>query len=196
MRLKITKQEILLLISGGVVLSFTGCSTQKQEEIAGSGKSIVNTLELDGVDYFQARLSEVESLVNQGFIDDAKRVAKDTFVTGVDFFFYDGEIAGVTIDEISDTSKAVIMDGFSKIDEVISSYDTNWKEELGDKYQVASEFMQGIYVSSLDKIKEYLGEENYQALGEIKDQILGDIVDIKDKAKEKAKSWYEEFRSE
>lgn len=196
MRLKITKQGILLLISGGVVLSFTGCSTQKQEEIAGSGKSIVNTLELDGVDYFQARLSEVESLVNQGFIDDAKRVAKDTFVTGVDFFFYDGEIAGVTIDEISDTSKAVIMDGFSKIDEVISSYDTNWKEELGDEYQVASEFMQGIYVSSLDKIKEYLGEENYQALGEIKDQILGDIVDIKDKAKEKAKSWYEEFRSE
>ena len=195
MRLKITKQGILLLISGGVVLSFTGCSTQKQEEIAGSGKSIVNTLELDGVDYFQARLSEVESLVNQGFIDDAKRVAKDTFVTGVDFFFYDGEIAGVTIDEISDTSKAVIMDGFSKIDEVISSYDTNWKEELGDEYQVASEFMQGIYVSSLDKIKEYLGEENYQALGEIKDQILGDIVDIKDKAKEKAKSWYEEFRS-
>ena len=56
-----------------------------------------------------------------------------------------------------------------KIDEVISSYDTNWKEELGDKYQVASEFMQGIYVSSLDKIKEYLGEDFSLAKEKISD---------------------------
>lgn len=195
MKLKITKKGLLLLISGGVVLSFTGCSVSDKKRPI-SGGAVTKSLCFDEVTCFQFKANEVESLKNQGLLEEAKKVAKDTFITGVDFFFYDGEVCNVTLDSVEDASKNAIMACFTRIDTVISSYDADWKEELGDKYQVASEYLQSIYVSSLDKIKEYLGDDNYQALGEVKDQIIDDIVDTKDKVKEKAKSWYEEFRSE
>ena len=87
------------------------------------------------------------------------------------------------------------MDNLESLGEMVDSVIPGWREELSEKYQVASDFVSSVYLSGLERIREYLGDENYEALGEIKDQILGDITDTYDGAKERVKSWYEEFRS-
>ena len=47
----------------------------------------------------------------------------------------------------------------------------------------------------LDSIREYLGDENYEALGEVKDQVAGDVKEKVQDGKEYLKNWYENFRS-
>ena len=134
-------------------------------------------------------------MIDENQLDAVKDKAKDIFVTGVDFIFYDGEISGVTFNELTDQGKEVTMDNLESLGEMVDSVIPGWREELSEKYQVASDFVSSVYLSGLERIREYLGDENYEALGEIKDQILGDITDTYDGAKERVKSWYEEFRS-
>ena len=192
------------MLSGGLALSLSACqgrentvqdtsSTSLEWEEGSSSKD--NMVEEESFDYFSSDLLEIEELIDEHQLDAVKDKAKDIFVTGVDFIFYDGEISGVTFNELTDQGKEVTMDNLESLGEMVDSVIPGWREELSEKYQVASDFVSSVYLSGLERIREYLGDENYEALGEIKDQILGDITDTYDGAKERVKSWYEEFRS-
>ena len=88
------------------------------------------------------------------------------------------------------------MNNLDALGEMVDQVIPGWREELSDKYRIASDFVGDVYLSGLDKIREYLGDENYEALGDINNQIFGDFHDAYDGAKEHVKSWYEKFRSE
>ena len=205
----------VLLLSGGIVLSFSGCNNHSidsdtsvysneednsvdnfsdDNQVVDNSGALDNTEE-SSFDYFSSDLLEIEELIDEHQLDAVKDKAKDIFVTGVDFIFYDGEISGVTFNELTDQGKEVTIDNLESLGEMVDSVIPGWREELSEKYQVASDFVSSVYLSGLERIREYLGDENYEALGEIKDQILGDITDTYDGAKERVKSWYEEFRS-
>lgn len=146
-------------------------------------------------DYFSSDLSNIEDLIQQERIEAAKAKIKDVFITGVDFIFYDEAIGDVYFDDLTAEGKAITMNSIDTIGNLGEEFFPNWRESLSEKYQVASEFVSDAYLGVLDKIKNYLGEENYKAIGEIKDQVLGDLKDTKDNVKQRVKSWYQEFKS-
>lgn len=104
-----------------------------------------------------------------------KETSKEYVVTGIDFLFYDGQIKGVTFSELTDTGKEKIMNSFASLIDVIDNYYPGLIEDLSEKYQTASLFINEKYLDTLDSIKEYLGEENYNSLTEIQNQVTEDI---------------------
>ena len=203
----------VLLLSGGVVLSCSGCgqssnnldmpsaSLNQESEDSRVDDSLDSydtgqeSLEDNSFDYFSSDLSSIEEFIQQERIEEAKSKIKDVFITGVDFIFYDEPIKGVYFDDLTAEGKEITMNSIDTIGNLGEEFFPNWRESLSEKYQVASEFVSDAYLGVLDKIKNYLGEENYKAIGEIKDQVLGDLKDTKDNVKQRVKSWYQEFKS-
>lgn len=212
MKFRINPSFLTILVSTGLVFSLSSCSGEKRkvaetsyfsQESLNEFQNLNNdsdsstdvVMEDESFDYFSSDLSEVEKLIDENHLDAVKSKAKEIFVTGVDFIFYDGEISGVMFDELTDQGKKITMDNLKSLGEMVDTAVPGWREELSEKYQVASEFVNGVYLLVLDQIRDYLGDKNYEALGEIKDQVLGDFYDTYDSAKEHVKSWYEEVRS-
>lgn len=203
----------VLLLSGGVVLSCSGCgqssnsldipstSLEQESEDSRVDDSLDSydtgqeSLEDNSFDYFSSDLSSIEEFIQQERIEEAKSKIKDVFITGVDFIFYDEPIDDVYFDDLTAEGKEITMNSIDTIGDLGDEFIPNWREGLSEKYQVASEFVSDIYLSVLDKIKNYLGEENYHALGDIKDQVGDDFREGKDNVKERVKSWYQKFKS-
>ena len=162
---------------------------------SGSDEIDSESREDNSFDYFSSDLSNIEDLIQQEKIEEAKTKIKDVFITGVDFIFYDEPIKGVYFDDLTAEGKEITMNSIDTIGDLGDEFVPNWREDLSEKYQVASDFVSDIYLSVLDKIKNYLGEENYHALGDIKDQVRDDFREGKDNVKERVKSWYQKFKS-
>lgn len=218
-KIKINKKILAILLGTEMIFSLGACSSRDQattsisevpvteentEEDVSLGSDIdINSdieadisLEEEGFDYFSSDLVKVQGMVEENKIDEVKKNTKEVFVTGVDFIFYDREISGVNFDELTDEGKEITMNNLDALGDMVDQVIPGWREELSDKYRIASDFVGDVYLSGLDKIREYLGDENYEALGDIKNQIFGDFHDAYDGAKEHVKSWYEKFRSE
>lgn len=203
----------VLLLSGGIVLSCSGCgqssnnldmpstSLNQESEDSRVDDSLDSydtgqeSLEDNSFDYFSSDLSSIEEFIQQERIEEAKSKIKDVFITGVDFIFYDEPIDDVYFDDLTAEGKEITMNSIDTIGDLGDEFVPNWREGLSEKYQVASDFVSDIYLSVLDKIKNYLGEENYHALGDIKDQVGDDFREGKDNVKERVKSWYQKFKS-
>ena len=127
-------------------------------------------------------------------IDKIASKGKEYFITLVDFIFYDGEIKGIKYSELKEASKEELYREFCEMDEIIMILAPNYKENISEKYEAVKDFTSDVYYKSLDKIKEYIGEERYDKIGEIKDKAKDKLSETKDKAKEKIKDWYEDFR--
>lgn len=217
-KIKMNKKLLAILLSTGIVFSLSACNSNEKEAISNNSEGTVTeenieedvtqdsygevasdtgniSSEEEKFDYFSSGLTEVETMIEGNKLDEVKNKAKEVFVTGVDFIFYDGEISGVTFDELTEEGKEITVNNLDALGDLVDQVIPGWREELSDKYRVASDFVGDIYLSTLDKIREYLGDENYEALGNIKDRIFGDVYDAYGGAKEHVKSWYEEFRS-
>lgn len=145
-------------------------------------------------DYFEGAKNEIENLLLEERLSELLQKGKSIFVSGVDFLFYDKEIGGVTFDQLSENGKRRTIENLESIDRMICEYYPDYKEDFSRNYAIASNYVHEEYLEVLGKIREYLGDENYEAVGEIKDQIKGDLSEQKDKALSKIKSWYEDFR--
>lgn len=217
-KIKMNKKLLAILLSTGIVFSLSACSNNEkevtstskvtvteentEEEVIQDSHDEITSLEEEKFDYFSSDLAEVEGMLEENKLDQVKNKTKEVFITGVDFIFYDREIYGITFDKLTEEGKEITMNNLDALGDMVDQAIPGWRDELSDKYRVASDFVGDIYLSTLDKIREYLGDENYEALGNIKDKILGDVHntyddvhDTYDDAKEHVKSWYEEFRS-
>ena len=196
-KLKIYQSLKVIFASAGVILSISACSGEESASIITDSaiESESSSENMESFDYFSSDLSEIESLINEEKVDAAKEKVKDVFVTGVDFIFYDQPIGEVYFDDLTAAGKEMTMDALDTISGSIDQVVPNWKSELSEKYQIASSFVGEEYLSFLDSIRKYLGDENYEALGEVKDQVAGDVKEKAQDGKEYLKNWYENFRS-
>ena len=152
---------------------------------------------------------EIDSLLNSEKIEDVKETAKGTFVTIVDFIFYDSEINGVTFDELTDSGKQKVLEIANKIDTKIENKFPNYKETISDKtkkaFNKASELIKKGANNLNDFSKEKLGEDNYNAIIDAKDEfidytkqaieIIGDVgSNAFESGKEYIKNWYENLK--
>jgi len=139
----------------------------------------------------------------------AKEKVKGVFISLVDFVFYNGEIKGITFDELTDKGKEKVLQLVNSLDTKIEKKFPGYKEDISSKaksaFTKASEVIREGASSFSEFSKEKLGEENYNSILESKDELVtytksaASIIkesggNLWSSAKEKIKSWYEKFR--
>lgn len=213
-KIKINRKVLAILLSMGIVVSISGCRSNREKDTSSSAISVSEGVIVDSntnanddtssvetflpkktFDYFSSDLEEVEGMIQMKELEQVKCKAKEVFITGVDFIFYGGSIKGVTFSELTEEGKKITMDNLESLGEMVDQVIPGWREELSDKYSVASEFVDDMYLSALDKIRGYLGDKNYAALDNIKTQLFSNAHQTYDNVKGHVKSWYEKFRS-
>ena len=140
------------------------------------------------------------------FIDSAKGI----FISLVDFIFYDGEINGITFDELTASGKEKVLNLANKIDTAIEEKVPGYKETISDKATAAftkvSELIKKGANNINDFAKEKLGEEYYNDIIAAKDELvyytknainfIGDIGgSLFNSAKDKLNNWYQNFKN-
>lgn len=143
---------------------------------------------------------------DSSFADSAKGV----FVSIVDFLFYDGEINGVTFDELTVSGKQKVLEIASKVDSAIETKIPGYKETISDTaskaFNKASEIIKSGANNLNNFAREKLGEENYQSIIDAKDELvyytknaisfLGDVGGkVFNSVKDKLDSWYQDFKN-
>lgn len=153
---------------------------------------------------------DVDNLLQEEKTETVKDKLKGTFITIVDFIFYDAEIKGIRFDDLTEGAKQNILETANTIDNKIEKSFPGYKETISDKtksaYNKASEVIKKGANSVKDFSKEKLGEENYNAIIDAKDElvyyiknafdIVGNVTsNLWEQGKSKIKSWYEKFRN-
>ena len=208
--LKIKKALIPIITS--LVLVTTGCSNKTNEVIedntitettennTSNTNEVENNEATETFDNFASEKKEISDLINSENFEEAKEKGKEYFINGVDFIFYDKEYKGITFDELKEEAKEETLNNLNIIDGWIMQIDPDYKESLQEKYKVVKDFVNEKYLYILDKIKEYLGEENYNAITDIKNKIKNDLSDfgtnLGDNIQNKADEWYQEFKND
>ena len=175
-------------------------STSEVTEYSSNDEVVINSLE--------SSLTKINngSTSDSSFSDSAKGV----FVSIVDFLFYDGEINGVTFDELTDSGKQKVLEIASKVDNAIESKIPGYKETISDTaskaFNKASEVIRSGANNLNNFAREKLGEENYQSIIDAKDELvyytknainfLGDVGGkVFNSVKDKLDSWYQDFKN-
>lgn len=156
---------------------------------------VEETSEQKVLTYFENAKKEVVQYIESEEFEQLKEKGKYYVTTGIDFIFFDQPIKGVYFDDLTEELKKDILREVKSLDEAIMAYYPDYKKDISSKYQIASEFISEKYLKMMDAIKEYLGEENYNAVGEIKDQIKEDISEKTDEGIDYIKDLYNDWKN-
>lgn len=147
-----------------------------------------------------------ESTQDENFKDKAS----STFISIVDFLFYDGTIKGISFDELTEKGKEKVLEIASKIDVKLEEKCPGYKEKISNNtskaYQKASEIIKKGAKNINDFAKSALGDENYQAIIDAKDELVkyskeslnyvtGAGSKVFNNTKEKLNEWYQNFKN-
>ncbi len=147
-----------------------------------------------------------ESTQDENFKDKAS----STFISIVDFLFYDGTIKRISFDELTEKGKEKVLEISSKIDVKLEEKCPGYKEKISNStskaYQKASEIIKKGAKNINDFAKNALGDENYQAIIDAKDELVkyskeslnyvtGAGSKVFNNTKEKLNEWYQNFKN-
>lgn len=147
-----------------------------------------------------------ESTQDENFKDKAS----STFISIVDFLFYDGTIKGISFDELTEKGKEKVLEISSKIDVKLEEKCPGYKEKISNStskaYQKASKIIKKGAKNINDFAKNALGDENYQAIIDAKDELVkyskeslnyvtGAGSKVFNNTKEKLNEWYQNFKN-
>lgn len=147
-----------------------------------------------------------ESTQDENFKDKAS----STFISIVDFLFYDGTIKGISFDELTEKGKEKVLEISSKIDVKLEEKCPGYKEKISNStskaYQKASKIIKKGAKNINDFAKSALGDENYQAIIDAKDElakyskealnfVTGTGSKVFNSTKEKLNEWYQNFKN-
>lgn len=110
-------------------------------------------------------------------VDKAKKEAKEKSIELIDFIFYGEEMNGMTFDELKDDQKEKVYNELQKLNNTISKYDPDYLDNLGERYQRLKGFGSLTLNKAKEKIKKTVGEDYYNAAGEVKDDIKDSVKD-------------------
>lgn len=179
-----SKENENLSVSSSSQINSTSTISSTPSSTASSNLEQENqeeTLDTEEFDYFDQAKKEIKELIESEQVEQAKEKGKEYFITGVDFIFYDKEINGVTFDDLTEEGKKVTLENLETIDGWIMEIAPDYKDKISEKYQVVKDFVSTTYYDVLESIKESLGEENYSAIQEKKNEIKDSITSTKDR---------------
>lgn len=143
--------------------------------------------------------------------ENFKDKASSTFISIVDFLFYDGTIKGISFDELTEKGKEKVLEISSKIDVKLEEKCPGYKEKISNStskaYQKASEIIKKGAKNINDFAKSTLGDENYQAIIDAKDElakyskealnfVTGAGSKVFNETKDKLNEWYQNFKNQ
>lgn len=143
--------------------------------------------------------------------ENFKDKASSTFISIVDFLFYDGTIKDVTFDELTEKGKEKVLEIASKIDVKLEEKCPGYKETISNStskaYQKASEIIKNGAKNINDFAKNALGDENYQTIIDAKDElakyskdalnfVTGAGSKVFNETKDKLNEWYQNFKNQ
>ncbi len=155
--------------------------------------------------------TSTDKLLTEGNDKSVLDKAKGVFITLVDFCFYDGEIKGVTFNELTEAGKEKVLKIVNSIDQKIENKFPGYKEKISTKTKSAFNKASELIKKGANNVKDFaqdkLGEENYNSIIEEKDELVKytknawNIVknvssNLWSKTTSKLKDWYEKFREE
>lgn len=146
--------------------------------------------------YFEDAKTTMRTIAESEDWEKLKTTGKNYVVTGIDFIFYDQPINGVYFSELSASAKRNVMVALINIDSAIMEYYPNYKEEISAKYSVAAQYLNTKYLYTLDQIKEYLGETDFNKIQEGINNTKDNISDGYQKGSQFIKDKYESWRNE
>ena len=211
---EIKKEESSSSTTSSVKEDASSKTDSKKNTTSTSKETTSNQIEYSAKDKeaitaFNSLKENVDQVLNSESVTSAKDKAKGAFITVVDFLFYDSEINGVTFDELTDAGKQQVLKIANSIDTKIESKFPGYKETIYEKtkkaFNKASELIKKGANNVKDFAKDKLGEENYDAIVDAKDDIvyytkkavdiIGDVgSELFDKGKEYIKNWYENLK--
>ena len=142
--------------------------------------------------------------------ENFKDKASSTFISIVDFLFYDGTIKGISFDELTEKGKEKVLEISSKIDVKLEEKCPGYKEKISNStskaYQKASKIIKKGAKNINDFAKSALGDENYQAIIDAKDELVkyskeslnyvtGAGSKVFNDTKDKLNEWYQNFKN-
>lgn len=155
---------------------------------------------------------EVEAIQEKEIITSSeKNVIKEKFIILTDFLFYNGEINGITFDELTTEAKIQVINMYEEIDLIIEIKIPGYKEKIGKTYQNIKEDLKVLKNKIKDKYIDEIGEENYkeqqQLLEEsidnleesIKptiDEITEQTIEAYEKTKQELDNWYQNWKED
>lgn len=136
--------------------------------------------------------------------------AKATFITIVDFLFYDGTIKEITFNELTDDGKQKVLEIANKIDIKLEEVSPGYKDKISsttsNAYNKASEIIKSGASSLNNFAKEKLGDENYNSIIDAKNELVKyskNALNLVGSAgsklfsstKDKLNDWYQNFKN-
>ena len=147
---------------------------------------------------FDDKISSYEEIITdkdkrKETVDNAKKEAKEKSIELIDFVFYGKEMNGITFDELKDDQKEKVYQELQKLNNTISKYDPDYLDNLGERYQRLKGFGSLTLNKAKEKIKKTVGEDYYNAAGEVKDDIKDSVKDtgkvLKNIISDKYQNW-------
>ncbi len=197
---------IMVLVSTIII---TGC-TKPTSEVKVTDKyeyNLIEEKEISSDEEFVTYINNVEQEVTtitekEEVTAQDQKVLENTFITLTDFIFYDGEINGVTFDELTDAAKEKVLDIYDKIDTKIESVFPNYKEDIASTSKDVYANLKKEITELKDKIKDkYIdeyGQEKYdnleQSYNESKETLKDVSTEFYEKTKNKAENWYKNYK--
>ena len=106
---------------------------------------------------------------------ESKSRAKGFVVNTIDFIFFNSSINGITFNDLKDEFKQEIYDYLKNMDRVVMSFDPDYKESLGEKYNAIKDFAKEKLDTAKSIVINHLGEERYNAIISKKNEIMDNI---------------------
>ena len=141
---------------------------------------------------------------------DFSEKAKATFISIVDFLFYDGTINGVTFNELTTVGKEKVLELANKIDTKLEEKSPGYKDKISSgtnkAFNKASEVIKKGAKNINDFAKEALGNDNYNSIIDAKDELVkysknafsfvgGVGSKLYSNTKDKLNEWYQNFKN-
>lgn len=128
------------------------------------------------ISVFATIKNDIVLFLNSEEVEGAKDKAKGIFISTVDFLFYDAEINGIKFDNLTEEGKKKVLEIVTEVDSYIIKKFPTYKEDISENtkeaYIKASELIKKGTNNIKEFSKEKLGEDNYNSIIEVKDEIV------------------------
>ena len=173
---------------------------QASDKISDLSKNAVDSSSIS--EYFAEAKEDITSYFESEDWQKLQKKGKNIITTGIDFIFFDEPINDIYFDDLTEEGKKTVLSAINTTIDYVYNLKPSLFNNLGEKYQVAKSFVSEKYLDAIDSIKDYLGDENYEALIDIKNRLKDTASEYAQKASDEIedlslslKKKYQEWKS-